>query len=93
MQKIIVRSSQLLGVEDRHPAGAVRDRGALSGPRAREQSVALGSRLRAGQSEGKSLRNLQTAHSPCSNRSRRIRSMGQTYHETLIHKFNGVPLV
>ncbi len=84
MQKIIVRSAQLVRRGDR-PAGRGRDRGALTrDPAHGEQSVALGARLRAGQSRRENhcgTRRPRARHAR--DRSRRIRSMGQTHHRNL----------
>ena len=81
MQKIIVRSAQLVRRGDR-PSGRSRDRGALTRDAAHgEQSVALGARLRAGQSRRENhCRTCRSRARDARDRSRRIRSMGQTHH-------------
>ena len=81
MQKIIVRSARLVRRGDR-PAGRGRDRDALTRDAAHgEQSVALGARLRAGQSRRKNhCGTCRSRPRDARDRSRRIRSMGQTHH-------------
>ena len=84
MQKIIVRSAQLVRRGDR-PSGRGRDRGAFTrDPAHGEQSVALGARLRAGQSRRENhCRTCRPRARDARDRSRRIRSMGQTHHRNL----------
>ena len=84
MQKIIVRSAQLVRRGDRS-GGRGRDRGALTrDPAHGEQSVALGARLRAGQSRRENhCRTCRPRARDARDRSRRIRSMGQTHHRNL----------
>ena len=84
MQKIIVRSAQLVRRGDRR-SGRGRDRGALTrDPAHGEQSVALGSRLRAGQSRRENhCGTCRPRAHDARDRSRRIRSMGQTHHRNL----------